>query len=122
MVLKGKLRAMTTLLVAWAMLQSSASTVWVTTYADKFEGRRTKSDEVYTHRNYTVAVPRDRWKAFRGKRLLFSRPPYVLKVYARVTDTTGPGVRNYDLSRGAWETLTQGAAPSRIRVRMEAVE
>lgn len=90
-------------------------TVWVTTYASKYEGRRTKSGDVYRAAKHTVAVPRDLWKRLRGKRLRFWREGGPTAVYATVNDTVGPGVRNFDLSRAAWSALTNGAAPSRVK-------
>lgn len=96
--------------------------VWVTTYADKYEGRKTKSGEVFTQAGLTCAVPRSEWKRLAGKVLTFSRQRGRFTASARVTDTVGPGVGNFDLSRAVWDRLAPGLAPSRIRAELILTE
>lgn len=101
------------------LLLASWQPVWITTYADKYHGRTSRDGSRFSQRAMTCAVPRDRWKALRGQTLRFRYKGRTVE--CRVTDTVGPRVRNYDLSRAAWTKLTR-SAPSRVRAEMEAGE
>ena len=106
--------------------------VWITTYHSRYVGRKMRNGERYSHepRQFTCAVPYSLYPKLKGKWLLFARPlkinPAVtMEVGCRVTDScgwiNGREVRNFDLCRSAWNTLTQGAKPSRVRVKMRVL-
>lgn len=91
-----------------------AEIVPVTVYHEKYDGRTTKSGEVYDHEGrLTVAVPRDRWKELHGKYLDLRYGENEVTVY--VNDTTAAHIKtNFDLSRFAWDALTDCAPPTRL--------
>lgn len=94
----------------------SLEDVWVTTYAMKYHGRRAKDGSVFDQNKLTCAVPRDRWNGLKGRTLRFHYKGQTVECL--VTDTVGPKVRNFDLSRRAWTDLTR-LAPSRVQATME---
>ena len=91
-----------------------AEIIPVTVYHEKYDGRTTKSGEVYDHEGrLTVAVPRERWKELHGKYLDLRYGDNEVTVY--VNDTTAAHIKtNFDLSRFAWDALTDGAPPTRL--------
>lgn len=104
-----------------ATLILSPQTVWITTYADKYHGRTSRDGSRFSQRQLTCAVPRPRYRELKGKTLRFRYRGRSVDV--RVTDSCGwikgRPVRNYDLSRLAWDRLTSSASPSRVRAEME---
>jgi rare lipoprotein A (peptidoglycan hydrolase) len=77
-----------------------------TYYSDCFEGRLTRSEEVFRQQDLTAAVDDSRWETYRGKRLLVcGQARYCVMV--RVNDTgylARAGV-SIDLSSGAFGEL-----------------
>jgi len=95
------------------LIFATLTPVFITTYHSKYDFRTTKSGAIYDPRKLSVAVPRPKWSTLKGRVLVFHYEGRSVTV--RVTDTCGPGVRNYDLSRAAWDALTRNAYPSRVK-------
>lgn len=122
-----------TRLVTWKNLKSKdpgivqfdrkPEAVWITTYADKYDGRKARDGSVYRHDGLTCAVPRSMWRMYKGHYLAFKLNGRTVEV--KVTDSCGwikgREVKNFDLSRYAWNRLTKNAKPSRVKAQMEVL-
>lgn len=83
----------------------------VTVYSNYFHGRKTASGEVFSQQKMTCAVPRHLFRRLKGKYLTITYKKRTIKV--KVNDVCGTDA--IDLSKAAWNKLTDGSKPSSIR-------
>jgi len=90
-----------------------------TFYADYFEGRLTRSEEVFSQHKLTAAVDDGMWPALRNKKLLVCSRKHCVLVRANDTGyLRGHGIV-IDLSKGAFQKLAplyQGIVKVRVWV------
>lgn len=85
-----------------------------TVYHTLFDGRGTANGDTYYHDGMSVAIPRALREEFMGKDLLIEW--HGRQVVVRCNDVTALHItRNFDLSGAAWDALTNGMEPTRVK-------